>query len=112
MSAAAERGPEGGGKARETCDHPSRIVPAILAETEEQMRWRRESAREAERIPETHRLPEPEPCSPEAAREIAQEFGIPELGTKPAPRGPLRTPTREDYIAMGVDPAVLGEANG
>lgn len=28
--------------ARETCDHPARIVPAILAETAQRMRWRRE----------------------------------------------------------------------
>lgn len=33
-------------KARETCDHPAKIVPAILAETAEPMKWRRESERD------------------------------------------------------------------
>lgn len=27
--------------ARQSCDHPSKIVPAIIAETEQQMHWRR-----------------------------------------------------------------------
>lgn len=30
-------------KARQTCDHPAKIVPAILEATNEMMRWRRES---------------------------------------------------------------------
>jgi hypothetical protein len=34
--------------AREKCDHPSKIVPAILAETDQMMRWRRESERNSE----------------------------------------------------------------
>jgi hypothetical protein len=32
--------------ARQTCDHPSKIVPTIIAETKERMAWRIESARD------------------------------------------------------------------
>ena len=30
-------------KARQTCDHPSKIVPTIIAETKEMMGWRRDA---------------------------------------------------------------------
>lgn len=43
-------------KARESCDHPSKIVPAIIAETEQQMHWRRNSAGTA---PASQLLPAP-----------------------------------------------------
>lgn len=33
-------------KARETCDHPAKIVPTILEATQDMMRWRRETVRE------------------------------------------------------------------
>jgi hypothetical protein len=33
-------------KAREQCDHPSKIVPAILRETEGSMRWRQQTSRD------------------------------------------------------------------
>lgn len=53
-------------------------------------------------------------CTPEQAEAALREFGLldkvraAELrrGAKP---GPLRKPTRQDYIEMGVDPAVLDE---
>lgn len=37
--------------ARETCDHPSKIVPTILAETDQMMRWRKETARNGLALP-------------------------------------------------------------
>lgn len=92
--------------ARGKCDHPSKIVPAILAETEELMRWRKTAAKPR---PEFPQIEAPRPCTPEAAREIMEELGIPTFDAKrPEPR-PLRKPTRQDYIALGVDPAVLDQ---
>lgn len=38
-------------KARQTCEHPSKIVPTIIAETDEMMRWRRDSVRPAHNAP-------------------------------------------------------------
>lgn len=49
-------------------------------------------------------------CTPEQAREIYAKrgFDIDAGEEKPkVPRGPGRKPTREDYIRLGVDPAVL-----
>lgn len=60
--------------ARETCDHPSKIVPTIIAETQEMMRWRRDAVRDEELPPA--QLSEPDYCTPEQAREILAEFGI------------------------------------
>jgi hypothetical protein len=59
--------------ARESCDHPSKIVPTIIAETQEMMRWRRDAVRDEE---PPAQLPEPDYCTPEQAREILAEFGI------------------------------------
>jgi hypothetical protein len=60
-------------KARETCDHPSKIVPAIVEATKDSMRFRHEYDR-----PVTRALPEPKPkyCSPEEAAEILRSVGI------------------------------------
>jgi hypothetical protein len=58
--------------ARLSCDHPSKIVPAIIAATKQQMEWRRNSS-----VPtDAPRLAAPEICSPEAAKEILSEFGL------------------------------------
>lgn len=99
----------GAAKARETADHPSKIVPAILRETDELMRQRRQSYRENARIPESHQLAAPEPCTPEQARAVLDQFGIPPLDAKPVTtnRAPLRKPTRQDYLDMGVSPETL-----
>jgi hypothetical protein len=43
--------------ARETCYHPSKIVPAILARTEQMMHWRRESARRGLSLPAPSKRP-------------------------------------------------------
>lgn len=53
--------------------------------------------------------PEVEPCTPEQAAAIMEEMGL-KSETKAMLRrhlGPAKMPTREDYIALGVDPAVL-----
>lgn len=61
-------------KARMTCDHPSKIVPAILAETEQGMKWRREIAEQDGHRPLA--IGKPNYCSPEEAREILKAFGL------------------------------------
>lgn len=59
--------------ARETCDHPSKIVPAILAATKQTMGWRHEAARESGDAP---RLPKPNYITPAEASSILKEFGL------------------------------------
>jgi hypothetical protein len=52
-------------------------------------------------------------CSPEDAAAIVAEFGLRnEASATPRPVGNLRKPTREDYIALGVDPSVLDRLPG
>ena len=58
--------------AREKCDHPSKVVPTILAETKEMLGWRRGSLRHEEPL----RLERPDYVTPEQAAEILREFGI------------------------------------
>lgn len=65
--------------ARKTCDHPARIIPAIMAEIEEAWEARKRDYRE--NTPSRPMLapptePEFERCSPEAAAEIMREFGL------------------------------------
>ena len=66
----------GAKKARETADHPSKIVPTILAEAAESLAIRREANRPT--VPEARRLTaEPfTPCTPEEARAILAEYGL------------------------------------
>jgi hypothetical protein len=61
--------------ARQKCDHPSKIVPTIIAETAQSMAWRRDG--EAARY-EHMALPAPKPeyCSPEDAQRILSEYGL------------------------------------
>lgn len=62
-------------KARETCDHPSKIVPAILAETDQSMGWRRDAVRSSgETVPTS--LAESDRCTPEQAAAILDEYGL------------------------------------
>jgi hypothetical protein len=65
-------------KARETADHPSKIVPIILKEVEEDMAWRKRMAQpQASTAPRiAYREPEPNYCTPEEARKILQEVGF------------------------------------
>jgi hypothetical protein len=62
-------------KARETCDHPSKIVPTILETTRESMNWRRDTIRDDSGLGRPQ-LPKPDYCTPEEAAEILREFGI------------------------------------
>jgi hypothetical protein len=65
----------GARKARQICDHPSKIVPTIVSETKDQMQWKREGEAEAMR----HRqLPSPKPeyVTPEEASEILEQYGL------------------------------------
>lgn len=59
--------------ARETCDHPSKIVPAIIASTKDQMRLHREAREWSE---PQQALPRPDYVTPEQAAEILKEFGL------------------------------------
>lgn len=105
--------------ARRTCDHPSKIVPTILREVDTALRRRRGDRGRVmallaapSRYPwETDLKPEAtEYVTPEQARAICQEEGLPMPkmpSSAPRPKGPARMPTRADYIAMGVDPAVF-----
>jgi len=61
-------------RARQTCDHHARIVPAIVAETRHALERRREALRPEP--PPAHRLAPPDICTPEQARAILEEFGL------------------------------------
>jgi hypothetical protein len=95
-------------KARETCDHPSKIVPAILAETRDLLERRRDHVR-ASYTPPARQLPPPDVCTPEAAAAILAEMGLSSAAEQTVKRcfGTPRWPTKADYIALGVDPSVL-----
>jgi hypothetical protein len=62
----------GARQARLKCDHPSKIVPTIIAETEQQMRWRRDARAEPLQIAG----PEPQYCTPEEASAILAQLGL------------------------------------
>lgn len=59
--------------ARETCDHPSKIVPTIIATTKEMLGWRRSAA-----LDDRHdtQLPAPDYITPAEASSILEEFGL------------------------------------
>lgn len=59
--------------ARKVCDHPSKIVPAIIAHTAESMERRRQWMRDSMPV---ERLPPPDYCTPAQAAEILREFGL------------------------------------
>ena len=63
----------GAHKARESCDHPAKIVPTIINATADMMRWRREKlARDAE----LRALPAPkhDVCNPAEAAAVVAKF--------------------------------------
>jgi hypothetical protein len=64
-------------QARQTCDHPSKIVPAIIAATEQSLHWRASLPSAATDAP---RLPKPDYVKPEEAAEILKEFGLKRTG--------------------------------
>jgi hypothetical protein len=113
-------------KARATCDHPSKIVPAIMADVTDQWRWRKESRpvqAQPEVIPPERRIEQPlTPDQVDEMNEIMARAGAStryrpdgsryEAETSPQARqerGPPRKPTRADYIALGVDPSILDQ---
>lgn len=100
-------------RARETCDHPSKIVPAIIKATDHVWRKRKD---DRARVLATLALPAEvetvnpdELCTPEQAAEILRAAGIPPADTpeRRAHRGPPIAPDRDWYIAHGVDPDEL-----
>jgi hypothetical protein len=58
--------------ARKKCDHPSKIVPTIIAETEQQMRWRSEARYDQPQLPG----PKQDYISAEEAAEILRQYGL------------------------------------
>lgn len=63
----------GARKARLKCDHPSKIVPAIVDETKDMMRWQRERHdQQFTALP----APKEDICTPEEARKILNDLGL------------------------------------
>lgn len=63
-------------EARKTADHPSKIVPAIIAYAEPRIETRKRISRDYPiALPEPER-PDPNYCTPEEAAEILREYGL------------------------------------
>lgn len=62
----------GAKKARQKCDHPAKVVPAIIAETEQMMSWRRQSERWARDEPPVAQIGA-EYVKPEEIEQIKRE---------------------------------------
>lgn len=102
--------------ARETCDHPSKIVPTIMRTIDAV--WRKRKEDRARVVKALDRMVEPEPtpqedlCTPEKAREIMERFGIkpeqPKADHGHRGKTPI-APDRDWYIAHGIDPDALSE---
>jgi hypothetical protein len=62
--------------ARQTCDHPAKIVPAIIKAVEELRPWERYTR--SDPVYDRPQLESPETirCTPEEARQILDEVGI------------------------------------
>lgn len=61
--------------ARKVADHPSKIVPAIIARTDERLAERRR-VEASIRDTNTARLPSPDYCTPAQAAEILEQYGL------------------------------------
>lgn len=59
--------------ARQKCDHPSKIVPTIIEETRQGLKWRSEALRDTQDV---ERLPAPDYCTPVEAAEILKQYGL------------------------------------
>lgn len=104
--------------AMQKADHPSKVVPAIMAEISWAWARRKRLAAPVADV-QAPALPEPDRCTPAEAAEIIARFkigrgaGAVRDPTRPmsvpsATAAPSRKPTRADYIRLfGVDP---GEA--
>lgn len=111
---------KGAATARQRADHPSKIVPAIIAAAEPEIAWRRRQ-HEGRPAP-ANALPAPggERCTRGELDEICKRHGVgryaddrapdPHLPTRMTPTADpfrdCRVPSRADYIRLfGVDPA-------
>lgn len=97
--------------ARETCDHPSKIVPTITRTVDAAWRKRRDDRSRviAALAKMTDDKPAEPRCTPEQAAEVIRRVGLkmPDLTPDRSHRGPPIAPDRAWYIAHGVDPDVL-----
>ncbi|WP_419808374.1 hypothetical protein [Sphingomonas sp.] len=111
-------------EAARVADHPSKIVPAVIAATEADMAWRKRNSVPRLSAPSAPALPAPgdeRPTSDELDA-ICKRFAVGRYATaqpqrdparpvaQPAhadPQRPCRAPTRDDYLRLGVDPSVL-----
>jgi len=105
--------------ARRRADHPSKVVPAIMAEVGDAWGWRRAEASAA--LDNRHAAPAKQTCTPAEAAEICKRFKVGSYARaqaagerrpeRPGPsadtRRPCRAPTRDDYLRMGVPVEVL-----
>lgn len=101
-------------EARKVADHPAKIVPAIVAEIKTEWARRRQNRGKVLWFTELAKAPPGDPggedaCSPEQAKAIMEEFGLRQETRADLRRhlGPPKRPTRQDYIELGADPAVL-----
>jgi hypothetical protein len=76
-------------KARETCDHPAKIVPAIVKAVEDMRPWEKFIRHEPEQLPE----PERAICTPAEMRQIKREVAE-ELAAERARREHQRAATQ------------------
>lgn len=104
--------------ARRKADHPSKIIPAIMAEIGDTWEWRK--AQRTAPLDNRNIAPEKPVCTPEEATEILKRYKVGSFAVnKPQasphtptvmpstadPHRECRAPTREDYIRLfGIDP--------
>jgi hypothetical protein len=102
-------------QARLKCDHPSKVIPFVTEYCEDIVRWRTknlERAYSSERVEQPALVaPGATFCTAEEAAEIVDRV-FPQARSlrdtpPPVKRGPPRMPTKADYLALGVDPAVV-----
>ena len=101
--------------AMQKADHPSKVVPAIMAEISEAWARRKRLAAPVADV-QSPALPEPDRCTPAEAAKIIERFKIGRSAgpvrdpSRPVPvpgatGAPSRKPTRADYIRLfGIDP--------
>lgn len=113
----------GAAEALRTADHPSKIVPSITGHVQPILDEQQRRSASIAKVFEGVALPAPgqSRCTPEEAAEIIKRFGVGSFAadrtadpTRPTtvpttadPQRHCRVPTREDYIRLGVAPAVL-----
>lgn len=104
--------------ARRRADHPSKIIPAIMADIGDTWEWRK--AQKTAHLDNRHVEPAKEYCTPAEATEILKRYKVGSYAVAAPSRDPhsptemprnadpereCRKPTREDYIRLfGIDP--------